>query len=65
MNEIDPGDKPEQLQLHLVIDPADGRALAYEQVVLGANTIYPSLPAGTIASTTTDVRPAGPKNPLG
>lgn len=58
MNEIDPADKPEQLQLRLVIDPADGRALAYEDVVLGANIIYPSLPAGTIASTTT-VRTAG------
>jgi hypothetical protein len=58
MNEIDPADKPDQVQLRLVIDPADGRALAYENVVLGANIIYPSLPAGTIASTTT-VRTAG------
>jgi hypothetical protein len=53
MTSIDPGDKPEPLQERLVIDPADGRALAYEQVVLGANIIYPDLPAGTIASTTT------------
>jgi hypothetical protein len=58
MNEIDPGDKPEQLQQRLVIDPADGGTLAYEEVVLGTNIIYPSLPAGTIASTTT-VRTAG------
>jgi hypothetical protein len=58
MNEIDPADKPDQVQLRLVIDPADGRALAYENVVLGANIIYPDLPAGSIASTTT-VRTAG------
>ncbi|HEY0540429.1 MAG TPA: sigma factor [Actinoallomurus sp.] len=32
--------------------------LVYEDVVLGANIIYPTLPAGTIASTTT-VRTAG------
>jgi hypothetical protein len=53
MNDIDPGDKPEPLQHRLVIDPADGRALADEEVVLGKNIIYPDLPAGSIASTTT------------
>jgi hypothetical protein len=58
MTEIDPGDKPEQIQERLVIAPADGRALAFEEVVLGPNIIYPDLTAGTIAVTTT-VRTAG------
>jgi hypothetical protein len=58
MDEIDPGDKPEQIQHRLVIDPADGRALADEEVVVGPNIIYPNLLAGAIASTTT-VRSAG------
>jgi hypothetical protein len=58
MTEIDPGDKPEQIQERLVVSPAGGRALAFEEVVLGPNMIYPDLPAGTIAVTTT-VRTAG------
>lgn len=58
MGEIDPGDRPEAIQQRLVIDPANGRALAYEEVVLGRNIIYPALAAGTIASSTT-VRTAG------
>jgi hypothetical protein len=53
MDDIDPGDKPENIQHRLVIDPANGRALADEEVVLGSNVIYPDLPAGTIAATTT------------
>jgi hypothetical protein len=53
MGEIDPADRPEALQQRLVIDPADGRALAYEEVVTGPNPIYPELAAGTIASSTT------------
>ncbi len=58
MNEIDPGGTPEAIQERLVIDPADGRALAYEEVVRGPNIIFPDLPVGTIAATTT-VRTAG------
>lgn len=58
MPEIAPGGEPEQVQHRLVVDPAGGRAIADEWVVTGSNIIYPDLPAGTVASTTT-VRTAG------
>jgi hypothetical protein len=58
MTETDPGGKPERIQHRLVVDPAGGRALADEEVVTGPNIIYPYLPAGAIASSTT-VRTAG------